>query len=267
MINGLPSGYDVRPMMDSDVQDVLGIIRQHSEEDSESALDAYKRSLEGQVVLTDGPRIVGVTGGLQVDGAERTYWLSWTYLDKAAQGRRLGRVLLDGLVQMLQMTDSRKLFANVSEDDPDHLDGDTDSAMAALKKAGFTEELRHDDYYDDDEDLILLSKRIAATYTPKPHEPVLAQPMLYEVDEIVETDDAYFIDWGFDDERTATPEDLEAMVQQVQGWSGRVIFAAVMANAHEVAHFFKSNGFREDGRVKDFYDDGIDEIRLRMDMA
>ena len=79
------------------------------------------------------------------------------------------------------------------------------------------------------------------------------------VDEIPETDDAYYIGWEFTDGPGASADDVGAIVQQVRKWQGRTVFMGMPSNAVGVASLFLSSRFRAEGQLADFYADGVHE--------
>lgn len=261
---------EFREMQQADVADALEIIRGWDEEDYQEAKKSYKsRGLAGQYVLTQAGRIVGVTGARPIDGTDRAYRLSWSYLSPRSQDPDMdGVAMIQSMTDFLQQTEARIVFAELSDQEhgPDKSRG-YGRGVHLYQDAGFVEEVRHRDYYAPREDLIVLGMRLEEPSHAEPPPPDTSPPRLTDVDEIPDTDDAYFIDWEFVDHGGAQPADLADMVQQVRDWWGRIVFVGVASDATTVLQFFQQGGFREEGRLRDFYEDGVDEIRLRLDLA
>ena len=263
----LPADIKFRPMEPEDVKPALRIIRQHNVDDFNVARQSYKKDIHGQYVLTKGAKVIGMTGWRLIGTADRGYWLSWTYLDEAERGQGLGTGVLEGLLNVFAGMKARKVFLTVSDQDAGPGEqGLYAKAIGVYKKVGFTEEVRHADYYDRGEAAIIMGLRIDDSYDPDPTDPEIRCALLTDVDEIVETDDAYFIDWRFDEGAGSSPEDLEAMVNRVRKWRGRVVFAGVASDATSAQDLFGAVGFNEEGRLSDFYEDGVDEIHYRLDI-
>ena len=263
-----PSGIDFRPIESVDVDTVLEIIRQHDEDDFEAAQSTYERGLDDQFVLTRNELVIGVTGGRAIEDTDRSYWLSWTYLDSQYQRHGLGRIMIEQMIDTFRTWNARKVFATTS-DYVDPAGGAIyHSALELYKNLGFREEVRHPHYYDQGETMIALGLRLEPETTDSPLPTLDERPaMITDLDEIDETDDAYYIDWEFtEDEDGSSPTDLEAAIQRIRKRRGRVIFASAPSRTPRVASFFLGGGFYEEGRLKDFYQDGVDEIHYRLDL-
>ncbi|MAE66424.1 MAG: hypothetical protein CMJ18_19320 [Phycisphaeraceae bacterium] len=262
----LPDGIEFRLMQRGDMKSALAVIRQHSADDYEVAKDSYGDT-RGQYVLTEAGKVIGVTGGRMIPVTDRAYWLSWTYLDEAHRGQGLGRAMLDAMIEQFRSIHARKVFLSVSDQDQGMGNrGLYGKAMELYGQVGFAEELRHADYYDHGENMIAMGLRIDEEYDAEPTDPEERLPRLLDVDEIVETDDAYFVEWEFDDGEGSSLEDVDRMIEQVRKWKGRVVFAGVAADALVAQDLFVAAGFVEDGHLADFYEDGIDEVRFRYNL-
>jgi hypothetical protein len=272
MSSSLPDGIGFREMTPSDVADVLKIIQRHNPDDAECATESYAQGVDGQFVLTHADAVAGVTGARAISDTDRSYWLSWTYLDLPTQGRlscgdRCDSILFELVLEQLQQWNARKVFAMISPrfDSPmggvHHFGG----AQRSYLDFGFEPELTHRDYYDRGEEMTLLSYRVQPR---QPVEPVGEDTRSLDVidtDEIAETDDAYYLDWGFSDEGDEI-KGLSDRLNDIREWRGRVVFIGIPHFATVAIEQLQSVGFLEEGRIADFYEDGIDEIRLRLDL-
>lgn len=270
----LPTGHRFVPMTIADIADVLALIATHSDEDAEGAAETYDESVQGHFVLKDREHVVGVTGYQPIHGTDRAYWLSWTYLSSTVslplQG---GAVLLSELVAQLRNAGGRKLFAMVSP----RLDTslcrlcERDGAQPYLH-FGFQREATHLDYYAPGESLEVLGFHLSQ---PDVGTPIVAEDRgmrIIDADEIAETDDAYYLDWRYTD-GVATEQDQMALVDSVQpwcdqirDWEGRMVYISLPSTAEHLSEALRSAGFAVEGQLRDFYRDGIDELRLRLDL-
>ncbi|MEZ4468888.1 MAG: hypothetical protein R3F43_31780 [bacterium] len=90
--------------------------------------------------------------------------------------------------------------------------------------------------------------------------------MVTEIDEIVETDDAWYLDWRFaEDETPAAPADVRRWCETVHARGARCLFVGLPSDAPAALELFDRSGFRREGRLADFYEDGVHEERFRLD--
>lgn len=263
----LPAEFDLRMMGRRDVKPALEIIRGHSQEDYICARQTYRRDLEDHYVLTWHDQVVGVTGARPIDGSDRAYWLSWTYLDKNHQGDGVGRAMLEGLLDAVRVKLGRKIFVMVSDlrSGPGGLEV-YGRAQNAYRKLGFREELRHPDYYVRGEGMVIMGLRLEAYEADEPAPPNLDGVKLGEIREIVETDGAYSIEWVFTRRKPATRWDVKRVIERIRGWRGRLALASAPSDATFVAELFRDSGFNAAGTLSDFYEDGVDDLHFRYDM-
>lgn len=253
-----------RPMNPGDIPIALQIIEDHDEDDFEEAQQTYNRGLDGQFALLDKGRVVGVTGAKPIPNTDRSYGISWTYLQRNLIGQGLGRFMLDSLVEYMQSEGGRKAFVTSSDYyDPELRDIYRD-AHDAYRGAGFVEELRHPHYYDRDETMLGFGMRLE----PKIDAAVEMNESnikLTDIDEIPECDGAYWLAWELGDPGT-DPAGFRKIVEQVADWDGRVIFMAFPSDLVRSRDFAFQGQFREEGRLLDYYEDGVDEVHYRFDL-
>lgn len=254
-----------RPMNQSDVGSALAIIETHDEDDFECAQTTYRNSLAGQYVLEHNSQVIGVTGANQIEGTDRSYVVSWTYLQRNFIGRGQGRVMMENLIERITGEGARKLFVSTSDYvDPEIGDIYRD-AREAYRAIGFTEELRHQDYYNHGETQLCYGLRIQHGFDAPPTERNQQRIRLTDVDEIDECDGAFWLAWELDDEGT-DPRDFEMICNQVREWEGRVIFMAFPSDVALAAEFMTRCRFRPDGTLQDYYQDGIHEDHYRFNL-
>ncbi len=263
----LPQGVEFRPMTAADASAALEIIRACDEDDYETARISYEEGgPKDQYVLTQQGRVIGVTGYRPIEFTDRSYWLSWPYLDDKLRGLGLGEAMIERVLAVLGEMDARKVFVNTS-DLSDSRGGQLYAdAIQWYEAAGFRLELRYEDYYEPGESRLTYGRRVGPLYGSRPaFEPNPRGIVLLEVDEIAETDNAYFIDWDYSEDRTMFhPQELIDMIRQVRDWEGRCIFVGFPSPLKMVEEEFKTAGFFNCGRLIDFYEDGIDETHYRL---
>lgn len=264
-------GFELRSLEPGDVDAVLAIIETHDAEDAEAARASYSElGIDGMFVATQGEHILGITGARSIDVSDRAYWLSWTYLSADAEKAGLaGKVLLLAMLDELVEVGARKVFAMVGVlDEGMQQDAAYRDPTGPYLEAGFTVEATTRDYYDRYEHLTILGKRIQDERGGAAVAPDHSAAVIVDVDEIVETEDAYFIAWELDDEggEGSSAELIEAAVSKARKWKGRVVFVGVPSDLPTVQAQFQRARFREEGKLLDFYEDGIHEIRMRLEL-
>lgn len=261
-------------MTESDVDDVIQLIRRQNNDDAEAATQTYQRSLEGQFVLKNANTVMGVTGAKPVLDTDRTYWLSWTYLSPlVSPSLDRGRVLFDLILEVLAEQNARKLFAAISPDiDTPFGKGYSQGGIeGSYLDFGFENEVTHLDYYLPGESMSVMSYRLQPSNHTTIHVEINGLEIT-DADELEETDDSYYLEWQF----TESPDQqsnwrsigqhVEPWLEKIRGWEGRMVFIGIPSNAESALESVKSTGFYEEGRLKDFLADGIDEVRLRFDL-
>lgn len=258
-----------RAMTPVDVPAALDIIRRFSEDDYQVAKTDLNRDVSGLYVLCVRDVVVGVTGAKYIDGTDQAYWLSWTYLREDQRGKGLGQMLLTGIVATLEHEGGRKLFLTTSDlrdtDDGPMLYG---AAIKAYGRAGFVQEAQHAAFYTAREGQIIMGRRINPEVDPPGNAPDPRGCRITSIEEIVETDDAYFIDWAFaKGSRAVSVADVQAELATLRDDDARVAFVGIPSDAPAVIALFKAAGFVDDGALSDFYEDGVAEVRLRCDLT
>lgn len=255
-----------RPMSQRDVSDVLAIIEDHDEDDFEFAQATYKKSLAGQYVLENNSKVIGVTGANLIDGTDRSYVISWTYLQRNFIGRGQGRLMMENLMEQIEYQGGRKLFVSTSDYIDPELGDIYRDAREAYRAIGFAEELRHLNYYDEGEAQLCYGLRLQSEYDLPPTETNNKKIRLTDIDEIDECDGAYWLAWELDAEGT-DPKDFQMICEQVREWQGRVIFMAFPSDVVEVEEFMTRCRFKHDGVLNDYYQDGVHENHYRFDLG
>ncbi|CAM2064430.1 GNAT family N-acetyltransferase [Sulfidibacter corallicola] len=297
--------WKFRNMKGADVEEVLVIIEDHDEDDAEVARQTYKTmGLRNKFVLEVDGDIVGTTGFNEVEASDRTYWLSWTYLDEDYRSRGWGRKMLDCLFERLQQRGARKIFLTTSDyRDPE--DGDVYAdARRFYESLGFEPELTHRDFYRPGEAMLYYARalepvqerpacpeehRMEATghesadpegLPPLPAEQdpsaeegeeteygVVPGARLTGISEIPETQDAYGLDWQYtEDGSMFTEKNLKKAINKAREWKARVVFCSFPSDIPAVGPRLEAAGFVTCGRLMDFYEDGVHDCHWRLNL-
>lgn len=264
---------DLRPLLEEDVPFVLAIINEHDEDDADEAEASYaEQGLDNQFVLVRGEDILGVSGFRYAAGTVGTAWLSWTYLRKAAQLQGLGTWMLNDMLQRMREENYRKIFVTTS-DYVDPKEGPIYAVANQLyQNVGFRQEVVHPDYFDVGESEIIYGLALQSNNNIIPPAADNSCLMFNGLFEIPETDDAYVINWGvqpkklFGRQQQFTAQDLQLGLETAREWKARAVFISFPSNMPSVLPPLQAAGFVEEGRLKDYYEDGIDELRFRFNI-
>ena len=265
--------FTLRPMTTDDVTAAVAIIEAVDEDDAQSAEHSYQElGLDYQFVLASD-EVIGVTGFRLSAGSDHTCWVSWTYVHPDHQGQGYGGEMLQLLLEHLRKIETRKVYVSVS-DYVDEEDGPIYAAALQLyKNAGFVEELVHPDYYAVGESEIVCGLRLNdASFEPQVS-PDTSNVFFNGLLGIEETDGAYVINWEvkkrglFGGSKQFTKEDLEIGINQAREWQARSIFISFPSNLPSVIPPLSEAGFIEEGRLTDYYEDGIDEVHFRYNLS
>lgn len=264
----------LRPMNMSDLVKVVNIIDAHDEDDGEAAEKDYlDNGVENQFVLEQSGKILGVTGYREVTGTDQTAWLTWTYLDEASQGKGFGKSMISDLLDKLRSLNARKIFTKVSDyDDPD--EGKIyERALKTYKSLGFEEEVVSHDFYDEDENQIILGLHLRQEDSSFSEEelniaeekPIIRFDGLFE---IAETEGAYTFSWIVKDtkklfgKRCFTVEDLIIGLESVKNAGGRKTFLTFPSNLPLIHKPLQAAGFKYVGRLENYYEQGVHEFHF-----
>jgi len=273
---------EYRAMFMSDLNSVLNIINAHDDDDGEAAeADFQHNGIEHHYVLTIDDRVIGMTGYRPIEATDASYWLSWTYLSKAAQGQGFGKLMLTQLFELLDGKGARKIFVKVSDYKDPELGSIYHNAFKAYESLGFSEEVINNDFYDVDEHQHILSYTFNADAdfadaSPDDapdiadEKPIIRFNGLYE---IAESDGAYTFSWivkqkkGFFNKRNFTTEDLIVGLENVKKEGGRKVFLTFPSNLPLIHTSLQSAGFKFVGRLTDYYEKGVHEFHFSHDLT
>ena len=187
----LSAGVVFREMSPTDVREALDLIAYYDDEEAQEAQATFAGDLAGYFVLQADNGVVGVTGATPIEGTSGSYVLGWTAVEHSRQTDDL-RGMIWQLCELLRDFGGRKLFAHVS----DYIDPEMGDISAPLRRAladlGFQEELRHANYYDVSEALIIYGMRLQPALFQQ-HAADERGIKLTDIDEIEETEGAYWL--------------------------------------------------------------------------
>jgi len=264
---------NLRPMYMSDLVRVTAIIDGHDEDDAEAARDDFQENgVDDHFVFEVNEQIVGVTGYLRVPATDNTAWLSWTYVTPSECGKGYGRAMLEALLDKLKTADARKVFVKVSNyEDPE--DGKIyERALQLYKKLGFELELTNKDFYDQNEDQLILGLALSPADEETAvleEKPVIRFNGLFEIGE---TEGAYTFSWTVKDKKTLfgkrsfSVEDLQLGLKAVKDKGGRKVFITFPSNLPLIHQPLQLAGFKYVGSLRNYYEDGVDEMHFCHDL-
>ena len=266
MVRRAEGNLELRPMASNDVQIALRIIHDYDEDDAEEARETYQRGIDGQYCLCENRAVIGVVGAKHIPDTDGAFGLSWTYLQRDQRRSGKGTRMLNWMLEIIKEQDARKVFVHAS-DYMDPVEGDIyRDARDAYIQVGFTQEVRQPDYYAPGESMLVYGMRLG----PREVGDVvlnLDDIKLTDVDEIPETNDAYWLAWELVGQGQGTkPQDFQRIFDEVRGWGGRTIYMAFPSDVANASTLVTAARFKTSGRLIDYYEDGIDEVHYRYDV-
>ena len=266
MFQRTEGNLELRPMTESDVPMAVRIIHDYDQDDAAEAQETYQRGFDGQFCLCENRTVIGVVGAKHIPDTDGSFGLSWTYLQRDHRRSGKGTRMLNWMIEIMKEQDARKAFVHAS-DYVDAIQGDVyRDARDTYVQVGFTQEVRQPDYYAPGESMLVYGLRLS------PREVVnvvlnLDDIKLTDVDEIPETNDAYWLAWELVSQGHGTkPQDFQRIFDEVRGWGGRTIYMAFPSDVANASALVTAARFKTSGRLIDYYEDGIDEIHYRYDV-
>jgi ribosomal protein S18 acetylase RimI-like enzyme len=253
-------------MVVRDIPSALNIIRAYDEDDAEEAQESYGNGIADQYCFCENQAVIGVVGAKPIPDTDGSFGLSWTYLHPDHRRSGKGSRMLQWILEIMRERDGRKAFVQAS-DYSDPVAGDIyRDARDAYTQVGFVQELRQPDYYAPGESLLVYGLRLCEK------EPVtvvlnLEDIKLTDVDEIPETNGAYWLAWELVPQGSGTkPQDFQRVYEQVREWGGRSIYMAFPSDVANASSLLTAARFKTAGRLIDYYEDGVDEVHYRYEI-
>lgn len=257
---------ELRPMHETDIPRVLAIIAEYDEDDAYDAQETYEESIDYQYCLVERNQVIGVIGAKPIPNTVDAFGLSWTYLQRTDRRSGKGTQMLNWIVEIMREQGGRKAFVHASDyHDPEEGDVYYD-AREAYMRMGFIQELKHPDYYAPGESMLVYGMRLQPRGELNSNR-ILDDIKITDVDEIPETNNAFWIAWELASPgQGSTVADFEKVFREVKSWGGRSLFMAFPSEVVKAAELLPSSKFRIAGRLMDYYEDGIDEVHYRHDL-
>ena len=267
MFHRIDGNLELRPMVVRDIPIALSIIQEYDEDDAMEAQETYGIGIDDQYCLCENGEVIGVVGAKPIEGTDGSFGLSWTYLHPRHRRTGKGTKMLNWMIEIMRERDGRKAFVHAS-DYMDPEDGDIyRDAREAYTQVGFSQEIRQPDYYALGESLLVYGMRLCDKETVNVVLNV-DDIRLTDVDEIPETNGAYWLAWELVSQGQGTkPQDFTRVVDQVRGWGGRTIYMAFPSDVANASSIVTAARFKTAGRLVDYYEDGIDEVHYRFDVG
>lgn len=255
---------------EDDLARVLEIISEHDEDDAEEAEKTLSSpNCINWVGVRDGT-VVGISGYERVIGTDKTAYLSWTYVQKAHCGKGIGTQLLDLVLDHAENEKCRLMLVKVSDYiEPGASISIYDAAKKLYLKKGFRKQIYCNDFYDEGEGIEILSLRLNNNNhdTPKIKD---EKPRLEfcGLREIAETHGAYTFDWSapsgfsFSSRRNFSVDDIRVGLAAAKNACARAVFLTFPSNLPLIHKPLQQAGFKYLGEVKDYYEDGLNEMHF-----
>ncbi len=257
---------EFRPMREGDIISALQIIYEYDEDDAYDARETYEESVEGQFVLTEQGVVIGVVGAKPIEDTVAAHSLSWTYLRRIDRRSGKGGQMLQWILEFLREEGCRKVFVQASDYHSEEEGDIYFDARDAYVRCGFMQELRQPDFYAPGESMIVYGMRLLPKQEPQV-EPSNEDIVIVGVDEIPETNEAYWIGWEPSPPgRGSKAPDFEKVLREVKSWGGRSVYLALPSDLPNAHGLLTSVRFRIAGRLIDYYEDGVDEVHYRYDL-
>ena len=260
---------NIRPMDQSDIDDVVGVIDSHDEDDAEDARSDFGESgTETHWVAEVNGAVIGISGYRQVPETHGSGWISWTYVREDYCGKGIGKKLFQHTIEHAIEAGAQKLFIKVSNYVDDDGKSIYQNATKMYESFGFECEVTSKDFYDEGEDQHIYAKNLfpnLGTEEDKENEKPVVR--FIDVYEIAETNGAYSFRWevikkSFFQKRSFTIDDLHVGLNAVKERGGRIVFLTFLSNLPLIHSPLASAGFKLVGQLTDYYEPGVHELHF-----
>ena len=250
----------LHPMTTADHAAVVEILREIDPDDAAEAESSLKSEESKRFALDDGGKVIGLTGLTPIQETDHSAWLSWTAVRWDLATVEILSHLLGELVTKSQGAGYRKIFVSETAIPMPNRATYHKAFMTALHQVGFTEELRHEDYYQRREAAIFLGCHLGEPAASSPESADERAILITDSDEIAECDGSYYLEWEFTDGRGSSAKDLQKWLGKIGRWGGHLALISAPSDAAGVHPLAREGGFAEAGMLRDFYEDGIHEV-------
>lgn len=263
-----PNQPFLAPLDSKQISRIVDIINETDDDDAEDANETLRaRGCQGMYALWFQNRIIGVTGYAPSEANSDVVWLSWTYLEKDAQGKALGRFMMDELLRMLNTQKVRKIFISTS-DYRDEEDG-TDVYAEARKfyeTLGATLELTLPAFYSEDESKLIYGLVNPGMEAAPPMDNLGGRGVEFtgiSLDE--DSEDIGAIEW---EEKELGVSGIERILGLAHSRQFRQSLLALPEDiSKSAASRLENKKFERIGVLKDYYDKGLDQVWWRIQLT
>jgi len=267
MLHRIDGNLQLRPMVVRDIPIAISIIREYDDDDADEAQETYGSGIGDQFCLCENGSVIGVVGAKPIPDTDGSFGLSWTYLHPQHRRTGKGSRMLTWMIEIMKERDGRKAFVHASDYlDPEMGDIYRD-ARELYQQSGFALEVRQPDYSAPGEAMLIYGLRLC---DKEPVQVVMNTQdiKLTDLDEIPETDGAYWLAWEMVSQGQGTkPQDFQKVIDQVRSWDGRALFMAFPSDVANAPSLLTAARFKTAGRLIDYYEDGIDEVHYRLEIS
>lgn len=259
---------DIRAAREDDLAKIIALVDSHDEDDAEAIRDSLtENQFQNHFVATLNQEVVGITGYEQQLDCDKTFYLSWTYVHDDHCGKGIGKQLMTYIIDEFKRHHARKVFVKIS-DYVDPEDGPIyETAMALYKKFGFEEEVVLNDYYDTDESMHILGLRINEDYDPAPNKPEKPNLKFDGLYLISETEHSYSFSWKTTSwwKGSFSVQDVQIGLDAAYDDEAHQVFLSFPSTFERACQIVEAAGFKFVGELKDYYEDGINELHFVYD--
>ncbi len=259
---GPGNGFPFRAMRPDDVGPVLDIIFEFDEDDGEEAEESFERSLDHKFVVEIDGRIAGMTGFTIDDHGSDIAWLSWTYVHNDFKRKGIAFEMMQAIREKLERAGIRKVFIATS----DYICEDTGKDIYKPARSFYenklnaTREIVVKDYYGKGESKYVYSLPVRDHSGAPVQQGQGIYPLFIELLEADESEGGYVIGWDETERALDQTAALLKLIEQGRQKNAHAIFVTMPSGlSANGATSLTAAGFKQVGRITDYYAFGVDD--------
>ncbi len=259
---GPSNGFPFRPMRQDDVGPVLDIIFDFDEDDGEEAEESFERSLDHKFVVEIDGRIAGMTGFSIDDHGSDIAWLSWTYVHNDFKRQGIAFQMMQSIRGELERAGMRKVFIATSDYICEETGKDIYKPARTFyeNKLNATREIIVQDYYGKGESKYVYSLPVRDPMGAPVPQGDGFYPLFIELLEADESEGGYVIGWDESERALDQTGALLSLIDQGRQKNAHAIFVTMPSGlSANGATSLTAAGFRQVGRITDYYAFGVDD--------
>ncbi len=261
---------NIREITNSDKSRVIEIISNYDEDDARYASETIYSHNCVHYVCEENNILVGICGYERITGTDKSAYLSWTYVDKENINRGIGKRLIQYTLDQAVKEGCRLMFIKLSDyKEPGSEESVYARARHTYLKLGFEVKIRYENYYDNNEGLEILSKRLVDSLEEgniiKDEKPMIR---FNGVRKINETMSSYTFDWHIPNRlniftrRAFSAKDLKLGINYGKKEGAKSIILTFPSNLPLIHQPLLDANFKFLGKLDDYYEDGLDELHF-----